>query len=404
MLLAVGVTYRQTSAEVIANLGQQGDAIITNLMQLPSPIHGLAQLATCNRFELYLDTEDFPAAVATALAALAEATPAHHADVADGFTVWAGPDAVSHLFDVAAGWDSMVVGETEITGQVRTAFRDGQQTLTPALTRVGDAALAHARLSGRATGRGIAAPSLAGAGLDVALAQSGQVDTPATLVVGTGRFAHVVVTELVRRGITAISVFSRGDRAYRFARTNPVTPVDTEGLPDALTQTDVVIACGGYREAVVTPATLQRRSERPLTLLDLTGGTDLDPGVARLAGVRVITLDDLGRRTPTPASSPATDPGRTSAAVAAFLAEEQGRTAAATVTALRDHVSRLVAAELASLQREEHIAAEVTRALHRVTNALLHEPTIRATAAARAGDLAAYQQALQTVFGIEVES
>ncbi|MFV0451782.1 MAG: hypothetical protein ACK5LS_05970 [Propioniciclava sp.] len=402
LLIAVGVTYRLTSADVIADLGRRTTAVVERLTTAGSAVAGIVPLATCNRFELYLETRDFPAAVDATLAALSAEVPSHHADVEDGFTVWAGRDAATHVFEVATGLDSMVVGEAQITGQVRSAFRDAQATLTPALARAGAAALAAARSVGRSTDRAATGRSVASAGLDLALPPG---ETPTVLVIGTGRFAHVVVTDLVRRGLTAINVYSRTDRAEEFARTHPVHPVGAESLTETLIDTDLVVACGGHGDAVLTPGMLPNRSQRPLTLLDLTGSSDIDPGVGLLDGVRVLTLDDVGRLAlnTTGDHSEATQ-DQITAAVDAYLAEELGLTAAATVSALRDHVTRLADAELLTVRGRypPEIVEAMARSMRRFTGALLHHPTVRATTAARTDELHDYQEALRTVFGIEV--
>jgi glutamyl-tRNA reductase len=386
---------------VIAHLGARSQQIAEALLGSYAGIAGLFPLVTCNRVEFYLDVERFPDAIEAMLSAVSSAAPQHAAALMDGFEVWAGDDAVLHLFEVASGLDSMVVGDAEITGQVRDSLSEWSAHLTPDLRRLGQAALASTRAMNARVRLGDAGRSLSSIGLDLAIAPGLGWTDARVLVLGTGNYAGIVVADLQRRGCDHILVHSRSGQAERFAATHPVTPVTD--LTGALAEVDLVVAAGGRREALLRAETLGRH--RP-AILDLTGGDDVHTDVRGVPGVRLVTIDDIGEHAPardTEAVREARD--IVQGAVDDFLDDQRARRAAPTVVALRARVQQLVEAEIdATGERHPPETVEiVTRALNRVAAALLHDPSVRASESARNGELREYQQALATVFGIEVE-
>lgn len=400
--MAVGVAHRRASAEVIAALGAHRRDISEHLMGDGTGVVGLFSIATCNRVEFYLESDSFPDAIEAVLVAVSSATPEHAAALMDGFEVWTGPDAVRHLFEVACGLDSMVVGDAEITGQVRESLAASESTLSTDLRRLGQAALATARTVNGQLQLATAGRSLASIGLDLVRPSDLEWPDARVLVLGTGNYAGVVVADLMRRGCTRISIYSRSGQAERFAVTHAVeAAVD---LGQALGEVDVVVAAGGGREAVLTAAALA--GHRP-AILDLTGGDDVRGDVKGLEGVHLVTIDDIGEHVPaheTETVEQAREIVRQ--AVEDFLDAQRGRRASATVTALREQVQQVVQAEIDAIGDRlppETIEA-VARSLNRVAGALLHDPSVRANESARNGELREYQEALATVFGIEVDT
>lgn len=409
-LLAVGLSHHHVKSEQLAVLEGATTDVVTGLLRDGAGITGAVVLSTCNRFEAYLDVDTFHPAVDVAMSTFGSVLGPDNADVLDAIEVFAGQGAVEHLFSVACGLDSMVVGEPQIAGQVRQALTDADETISPALRRLFQTALTSSKAVATSTDLGAAGRSIATVGLDLVEARHGAVAGKRVLVSGTGSYAGVVVAELGRRGCETIEVYSRTGRAVAFARTHPVAPLGAAALADGLARADLVVACSGGGEPVLTSAALssaRRASEVVLPVLDLSTGRDVAADVNDLVTVDVIGLDDIGAAAPTEhadallAAQDIVDRG-----VATFMHLEEGRTAAPAVTAMRAHIMQIIQreVELANRRYPPEVAEAVSRSLVRVSGALLHTPSVRANELARTGELEDYRRAMHTLFGIVVEA
>lgn len=378
-----------------------------------SELTGRVQLSTCNRFELYFESESFHGGLETVLAAVRAALPPQDGDIVDQFEVYAGQAAVQHLLEVASGLDSMVIGENEIIGQVREAIAEGDGRASAALHRLFHAALTTAKAVSSQTDLGAAGRSIAAVGLELVEQRHFALAGRRALVIGTGSYARVVTAALLRLGCTELSVHSPSGRADRFAASHPVKAVASDALLEAISETDLLIACSGAERSagpVVTAeqlATARSSATALLPILDLSLAGDVDSDAAALLEVDVIDLEEIGAHAP----------GQQTAAVLAardlvargvdtYLHLEQGRAATPAVTAVRAHVSQFIEREIEAANRryDPETAAAVARSLRRVSNSLLHTPSLRANELARTGGLADYQHALHTLFGIDVEA
>lgn len=363
---------------------------------LPSWARGLVVLSTCQRYEVYLDVADAEAGGGLLVEAFA---PFGHE-----IAVRTGSDAARHLFEVASGLDSVVVGEAEIAGQVRRALAQAD-TATPTLRRLFQDALRASKEVASLTGLGGAGRSVAGVGLDLVADQASLVGP--VVLLGTGSYAGVVVAELRRRGLGSVTVFSSAGRAEAFAASHRIGWVDSDGLGAALDAARLVVACsgtGGLDPAPLDAAAARRAAaagRRPLPVLDLALGGDVAPR----PGLAVVALDAIA------AHAPAEQQAEVAAAEAIVarhlrrhLDAEAAREAAPAVVAMRRHFEGIVAGELAEAERRlsPEAARAVREVLHRVSGSLLHLPTVRGAHAARDGDLADYVAGVRAVFGIEV--
>ncbi len=408
-LLVVGASHHQLGSEDLAALRLHGRQIAARLSAATDVITGHVLLATCNRFELYLDSHTFHGGVDAALAAIGSAVP-DRPGLVDAMQVHAGDSVVEHLFSVACGLDSMVVGEAQIAGQVRAALADPDSRATPGLRRLFQDALQTAKAVATDTGLGSSGRSLASVGVDLVEQRHGPVGGRRTLVVGTGDFAGVVVADLARRGAHPVEVYSRTGRAEAFAQTHPaVQAVSPGGLAEALARADVLVMCSRPGAQPLDAATVTRArsgARAVLPVLDLSTSGELTPEAAGLVHVDVLTLDEIGAHAPDEhASALVAAQDLVERGVTAYLHLEEGRTAAPAVTAMRAYVSGIIAreAELATRRHPPETADAIARSLRRVSGALLHTPSIRAAELARQGELADYLQAMNTLFGIVVE-
>lgn len=373
------------------------------------PIDGAVVIATCNRLEIYLDAARFHDAIDGVATQLARVTGLGADQVSGMLKVRVGAPAVAHLFTVASGLDSMVVGEAEIAGQIARALRDAQAagTASPAINQLFQHAARVAKQVTTETGLGAAGRSVASVALDIS-GVGGVGDVGTALIIGTGAYARVVAAELRTRGVQRLLVHSPSGRADTFAARHAAFPVDTAGLAAAMARVDLVVACSGQSAGMLdvpllTAAVAGRTV--PLPIIDLA----LHPHVAAPArlvpGVRVVDLHSVqGSVDPAHLEAVVAAQDVVIAGVAAFEERMAIRRLDPAVVALRQHVSGTVEKELDRLRAKypADVAADMERALHRVTQALLHTPTLRAQELARTGDGAGYVQALHTLFGIDI--
>jgi glutamyl-tRNA reductase len=431
-------SHRDLDLDVLERLSAGAHSVGRTVAASGAAPTGAVVLATCNRFEVYLEVDrpqDAPAAVAATTDVIAQASSIPAPDVASTLQVLAGPEVPEHLFAVASGLESMVVGEREITGQVRRALATAREegTTSSGLERLFQSASRASRDVGTRTGLGATGRSVVGVALDLAEPRLPAWPKVRALLVGTGSYAGASLAALRRRGCHDVRVFSPSGRAATFAASRGLVPVHDGGLAEAIGTCDLVVACSGTIGRVLDAEMVARSwaaTGRPLVIVDLALRNDVDPAVARLPGVRLINLDTIGRNAPEEQRAPVEQAHElVAAAVADFEAADRARELEAAVIAERRRVLGELEAEARRIREGSGdasptptsdgaagvlraAAAEVTsgntssatedaahherqvRSLRRRTRALLHPPTVRARVAARAGDERAYRAAL----------
>ena len=410
VLVLVGTSHHDVTLDEIARLERAADGLATRLIASSPDVEGAVVLSTCNRFEVYLDLARFHEAVEATTASIAELADVDLDFVVDAMRVVFGTSVTQHLFSVASGLESMVVGEDEIAGQVRQALATAQRqgTTTPTLERLLQRALATSKAVTHSTGLGAAGRSIVSVGLDLVEQRHGPISGRRALVLGTGSYARVVLGALGRRGCTDISVYSSSGRAANFAFSHGITAVDSDGLRAALESADIVAACSGAPHPLVGLDLMTGVStERVLPIIDLALSPDVSTEVRGLPNVDVIDLHVIHEFAPREHSSAILEAQDiVLAGVESFETGETGRTADHAVVAMRTHVMSIINEELERIRGrvDPETAEEVARSLNRVSNAILHTPSVRAQELARTGDFADYSKAIHTLFGIEIES
>jgi len=439
MLTVLGASHHDLELTQLERLAARTEELSSGLAALcareDSPVAGLVLVSTCNRLEIYLDALRFHDAIDAVGDVVAETAGMRTEDVVALLKVRVGAPVAAHLFSVTAGLDSMVVGEAEIAGQVARAFRDAQaaRTTSAPINLLFQAAARTAKRVATVTGLGAAGRSVASVALDIALANndgpasdlageawgsSGSGDGAAgaastlsgarALVIGTGAYARVVAAELRARGCSDLSVFSPSGRAPAFATRHDATVVLPEHLFAALAAADLVVTCSGSSVATLDEALLKdvvAQRDRPLSVVDLALRSDLSPGARTVPGVRLVDLYTVAEQADPAHRDAVTDAQDiVIAAVSDFEDQLAQRRIDPAVVALRQHISATVEKEVARLRAKypADVAGDVELALHRVTQSLLHTPTLRAKELARTGDSADYVQALHTLFGIDI--
>ena len=411
-LTAVGISHHLVPLDELAGLSRVAEQVTSALDADPS-LRGHVALNTCNRFEVYFEAESFHGPLEAVLGTIRAALAPADAGLVDQFEIYPGQAAVQHLLEVTAGLDAMVIGEAEIIGQVREALAAAGSRAGSSLTRLFHAALTTAKAVTAETDLGAAGRSIATVGLELVEKRHFPLAGRKALLVGTGSYARVVTAALVRRGCTDVTVYSPTGRAEQFAATHPVQAVPEDGLAEAITATDLLVACSGG--AATTGSLIgtdmlagaRKRVVAVLPVLDLSLTGDVDAEAATLLGIDLIDLEEIGAHAPAEqAAAVLAARDLVSRGVDTYLHLEQGRAATPAVTAMRAHVSQFIEREIEAANRryDAETAAAVARSLRRVSNALLHTPSLRAAELARSGELADYSHALQTLFGIEIEA
>jgi glutamyl-tRNA reductase len=415
--LVVGMSHRTAPVTVLEHAALSADAVEKLLADVHSAEHICEAVAvvTCNRVELYADVATFHGGVEEISSLLARHVQADLAELTSHLYVHYEDAAVSHLFHVASGLDSMVVGESQILGQVREAYRRAQaaetvgrvlQALFPAALRVGKRC--HAETGIDSAGRSVVTVGLA------AVAPAGVAGSQA-LVVGAGSMAALAASTLVREGADVVVASRSADRAERLASIVGGRAIELSRLSRALVDVDVVVSCTGAAEVVLTAdmveAAVRERDGRPLRVLDVALPRDVDLAVHALPGVVAADLATLAGRHDLAAAA------EDVAAIRAIVADELAAYAGArrraqvapTVVALRAMADDVVASELARMgsrlpDLDARALEEITKTVRRVVDKLLHAPTVRIKELAAEPGGASYESALRELFALDPRS
>jgi glutamyl-tRNA reductase len=427
-LLVVGLSHKSAPVGTLERAAISGDALdkLRRDVLHAEHIAGTFIVSTCNRVEIYAEVDKFHGGVSAISELLARHSGIALAELTPHLYVHYEDRAVQHLLDVTCGLDSMVVGESQILGQVRQALGVAreQETLGRQLGALGALALRTGKRAHAETGIDRAGANLVSVGIGLAAAllpgQRGAGDNPLrrrrVLVVGAGSMSALAAATAARMGAAAIVVANRTPgHAERLAATHGGTVTGLAGLPDAMRAADLVISCTGAAGVMITRAALAevmaRRAAAPLVLLDLAMPRDVDPAAAALAGVTLIDLEAVGTA---PGAGRAAAADEDVAAVRVIVAEEFAAWASAeraasvtpTVVALRAKAAQVVDAELARLNGrlaglDDHSMGEIGRTVRRVVDKLLHAPTVRMKELASGPGGDGYATALRVLFDLD---
>ncbi|WP_049572305.1 glutamyl-tRNA reductase [Streptomyces sp. SBT349] len=438
-LLVVGLSHRSAPVSLLERAALAPDVrgtLLREVLDGASPVVDgaavaeAAVLSTCNRIELYAEVDRFHAGVSELSGLLArhsgvgldELKPylyAHHED-----------RAVRHLFSVACGLDSMVVGEGQILGQIKAALAHAQDEHAAGrlLNELFQQALRVGKRAHSETGIDRAGQSLVTFGLEQLAGRNevgGWLRGRRALVIGAGSMSSLAAATLARTGVAELVIANRTlERAERLAaglaeegpRARAV-PINAISIAAELALADVVVSCTGATGLVLTADAVSsalrerhrlRGAGDPLAVLDLAMPRDVDSAVHALPGVRLTDIESLAVASADAPMAADVD------AVRRIVAEEAAALGAArraahitpTVVALRDMASDVVAAELARLHGrlpdlDDKERAEITRTVRRVVDKLLHAPTVRVKELAGEPGGDHYAAALRQLFDLD---
>jgi glutamyl-tRNA reductase len=439
-VLIVGLSHRSAPVATLERAAVSGDPLGKLLRDIyeAEPVAGAFVVSTCNRVEVYAEVDKFHAALSAISDLLARHSGIPLAELTEHLYVRYEDRAVQHLLTVAAGLDSMVVGESQILGQVRQAIALAREqgTLSRALDGLGTLALRTAKRAHTETGIDRAGANLVSVGVGLAAAElapagGGQAPDPVhplaglrVLVVGAGSMSALAVATAHRLGAGIVVTNRTPERAERLAASVSGSTAGFGDLPAALAAADLAISCTGATGLVITAGmvteALRLRSgagreaqTRQLVMLDLALPHDVDRAAAGLPGVSVLGLDSLEAAGLAVAVTQADDVGAVRAIVAEELAARISARHAArvspTVIALRAKAAEVVEAELDRLTGklgplDERAKAEIARAMQRVAGKLLHAPTVRVKELAGSPGGDSYEAALRVLFDLDQDA
>lgn len=415
-VLVVGISHNSAPVSLLERVALDEDGVQKLIADAAASEHvsEATVISTCNRLEIYTEVERFHGSVEAISRLLVERAGAQTEAMLPHLYVHYDDGAISHLFQVAAGMDSMAVGEGQILGQTREALRRGQElgTVGSALNVLFQQALRVGKRTRAETGIDQVAPTL----VTAALTQSRTGDLAGTcvVVVGAGAMAGLATATVSKLGAADIAVVNRStERAERLAAQYGGRAVPLEHLAAEIGGADVLISCTGSagtligRELVASA----RETDRPLTIIDLALPHDVDPAVAELPGVNLVGLAELAE---------ALHDSETGAEVlevrrilgeevTAFLAARRQANVTPTVVALRSMATAVVDAEMTRLETrlpdlDGPELAEIRQTVRRVADKLLHEPTVRVKELANEQGAVSYAAALAELFALDPEA
>ncbi len=424
-LLAIGLNHRSASPELLERAAVSPEDVPKVLHDLLAGEHisEAVLLTTCNRVEVYAETATFHGGVTEVGEVLARTAGLPFEELHRSLYVHHEARAVQHLFSVACGLDSMLVGEAQILGQVRQAYKIGRDEASAGrgLSELMREALRVGKRAHAETGIDTAAASLVGVGLRVAAdalpdaldPAAGRLEGARVVLVGAGSTGALAGSLLRRAGVGQLVIANRSpERAKRLAAKLDGRAVGLEALGNELREADLVVTATGATLPVISADAVSRalaeRGDRGMVLLDLGLPRDVELAARELPGVSLIDLETL--RAALAGSDVVTDVDAVRALVAeevaSYLDRQRALRVAPTVAALRARAAEMVAAELDRLSTRlptlsERERAEVASTVRRVVEKLLHAPTVRVKELAESPGGDRYAEALHELFELD---
>jgi glutamyl-tRNA reductase len=411
-ILVVSVSHKSTSVSDLAQLALDASASAKLAEQLIGSEHidEAVVLSTCNRTELYASVSRFHGALDDATQALADIAGLRPGELRSLCAVFFDEGAVAHTFSVASGLDSLVVGESQILGQVKAALTLSQahETVGTVLNSLFQQAIRVGKRVHTETGIGAAGRSLISAAYRLLTDELGALDGQRVLVVGAGAMAGLAARTAATDGAMVTCANRTLARAERLAEAVGGKAVPLADLPQALAETDVLVTCTGARTLTIGVDDLAGTPVRGI--VDVALPADVAPEVTA-HGVCLVNLDRLVTDQPDSASAQEIEDARdlVREEVASFLGLRRAAQVAPTVVALRSMASAVVAGELRRLearlpQLDDHEREQIQHSMRRIVDKLLHTPTVRVQELSAEPDAVDYAAALRVLFALDPQA
>ncbi len=416
MLLLTGLNHRTTPVELRERCyigSEQLPTLLFHLRQLPGVDESVV-ISTCNRLEIYAVVRNVSVAEPI-MAAICDYYELNLETIRPHLYVEPDERAVQHLMRVACGLDSMILGESQILGQVRGALNgaDAVGSAGTLLHRLFEMAMHTGKRAHSETAIGEHTTSVSHAAARLVI--SNHADTDANvLLVGTGEMAVLAGQALVDRGYRNLHVVNRTfGNAVEVADRLDAQAHEWSFIWDCMASADAVISATGAPHLILYADDMRysvaRRSYRPLTLVDIAVPRDIDPDISQLSGACVYDIDELqnvvdeniAQRT---ASVPLVE-GIVDEETEKYMKWQQQRSITPVIVDLRREVQRVVEAELEEALGKLDTLGDaerkvIKRMAHRIMNKVLHAPTVSLRAHAANGNADSYAQMVRELFAL----
>lgn len=410
-ILVVSVSHKTTSIDVLGRLSLAADsaAKLGESLTRSEHIDEAVVLSTCNRTEVYAEVARFHAGLDEITEQLAETTGVQTSLLRGICSVYFDEGAVAHTFNVSGGLDSMVIGENQILGQVRTALSGAQQigTVGTVLNSLFQQGIRVGKRVQTETAVGGAGRSMVTAALRHYTDLVGPLSGVRVAVVGAGSIASLAARTVAAEGASVTTVNRTFDKAARLAEAIGGQACPWPHLPDVLAGADLVITCTGARDLVLTTDLVAGTPLR--AVIDLALPADADPAIEEL--VPLINLDRLLQAGDDAISTADVDAARelVRLEVHDFLARRRAEQVTPTVIALRSMAAEVTESELRRLDGrlptlDNRQRAEIAKAVRRVVDKLLHQPTVRVQEFAANQGQVDYAAALRELFALDPQT
>jgi glutamyl-tRNA reductase len=418
-LVVVGLNYRTAAVDVLERMTVAPAGAPKALHDLVAREHlaEVALLSTCNRTEVYCRTTRFHDGIDDVRHFLTDCSGLDPDALAEQLYTYHDDAAVTHLFGVASGLDSMIIGESEILGQVRESWEMAERegTIGQLLSRTFRHAIEVGKRARTETAIGRHAVSVSSAAVRVAAERLGSLAGRRVLLLGAGDVGEGMALALSGAGVDEIVVANRSRaRGQQLASRVGGRAVPLDDVMDALVSCDVLLASTGAPGTLVErddmEEVMRRRGGRALLIVDIAVPRDVDPGVGQVFGVQLLDIDDLKAVGQESLEHRRAEIGKVRViindALDRFRVESVAREVAPLVSSLRSRAEELRQSELDRLSSRldalDPAARElVEQATRGLVNKLLHEPTVRLKDAAGSAQGELYADALSALFALD---
>jgi glutamyl-tRNA reductase len=411
-LMLIGADYRDISLSDLNKLEKSVHHLYKALKSKEARNSGISAgviLSTCNRFEVYIDSSKFHSAIEFLVTEISRLAQDEEAKFKELLRISYDDAVVTHLFSVASGLKSMIIGESEIAGQVKRALevaRENNSTnkeiesLFQYCSRV-------SKQVATETGIGTTGKNMISVALDIAKNHNKNLRTSKVLVIGTGAYARVVVNDLKANHDMTIFNYSESDRAKEFSESLDIKPIDKNDLYNCIGDVDVIISCSGSNQPIINQRIMIEANHKNPIIIDLSLNTDIDDDVKELIGVNVIDINTIKNFAP--------DIHNISLSAASeivtfhsnkFVDLASSKKLDSVVGAMHDHINRLIVEEVSNVRKKsgDTIALEVEKSLFRLAHSMLHTPSVKAREVSRDGDESDYRKAVKLLFNIDANT
>jgi glutamyl-tRNA reductase len=419
-ILTLGVSFRRAPIELLERLAFTDDDLAKGYRVAGDldGVEGAVILSTCNRVEVYGEVSSYHAGFLALKRLLTQTREVEGEELADPMYAHWERDAAEHLFAVASGLDSMVLGETQIYAQVREALRraEAENAAAPSLTALFHSAARAGRRVRQETSLGAAPDAFVALGTDIAEEAVSGLAGREVVVVGAGTMAALAVKHLRQRGVGPMRVLNRSlEHARALAERTNAEHGELDALPEAMRHADLVVSATGAAGIVIKRAAvadaMTARDGRPLVLLDLAVPRDVEPETTYVEGVRVIDIVSLRERLAEHDAQTAGDIARAHEIVAdevhRYVVRRRGDELAPLIREMRRRGDEVVrgeidrfAARLAELTPDEREAVEAIA--RGIAAKLLHDPIVALKERSEPGTDGVHARVLAELLGIDI--